>query len=163
MLTIALAFCCCCPEHPELAVYGLQSSPDKMEGGEIYCCMPSFLLEVPQLIERAVQAGAHALLIPDQAIEVEGVKEAIPETVPALFVPVVDHMAQQLAAAFYDDPSADLMVVAVSGSHGKTTVSWLIRGVLEEMQQVGPPGAASTGRCQRPYLETLSVRLTLWR
>jgi UDP-N-acetylmuramyl tripeptide synthase len=35
-----------------------------------------------------------------------------------------------------DAPSRDLRVVGVTGSSGKTTVSWLVRGLLEEMQQL---------------------------
>jgi UDP-N-acetylmuramoyl-L-alanyl-D-glutamate--2,6-diaminopimelate ligase len=33
-------------------------------------------------------------------------------------------------------PSADLQVVAVTGTSGKTTVSWLVRGILEEAGQL---------------------------
>lgn len=53
-----------------------------------------------------------------------------------LYAGSVGELAQRLAVAFYDAPSRDLLVVGVSGSHGKTTVSWLIRGLLEEMEQV---------------------------
>jgi UDP-N-acetylmuramate-alanine ligase len=46
---------------------------------------------------------------------------------------------QRLAVAFYDAPSRDLLGIAVCGSHGKTTTSWLIRGILEEVDQVSLP------------------------
>ena len=35
-----------------------------------------------------------------------------------------------------DAPGRDMMVVGIAGSHGKTTVSWLICGILEAMEQV---------------------------
>ena len=35
-----------------------------------------------------------------------------------------------------DAPGRDLTVVGVTGSHGKTTVSWLICGILEAMEQI---------------------------
>ena len=35
-----------------------------------------------------------------------------------------------------DAPARDMMVVGVAGSHGKTTVSWLVCGILEAMEQV---------------------------
>uniref|UniRef100_A0A7S0WRN5 Mur ligase central domain-containing protein n=1 Tax=Chlamydomonas leiostraca TaxID=1034604 RepID=A0A7S0WRN5_9CHLO len=123
-------------EFPQVAVYGLQASPDKIIQGDLYCCMPEHLELVPSLVKQAVEAGASALLLPEAAQGVEGVKEAIPASVPVLYVPVVDDTASRLAVAFYDAPSRELLVVSVSGSRGKTTTSWLIRGVLEEMEQL---------------------------
>eukprot|EP00983_Pelagomonas_calceolata_P039467 1137194-Pelagomonas_calceolata.AAC.3 len=60
---------------------------------------------------------------------------AVPEDFPVLYAGDVSELSQRLAVAFYDAPSRDLLVVGVTGSHGKTTVSWLIRGMLEEMEQ----------------------------
>ena len=38
----------------------------------------------------------------------------------------------RLACSFYDDPSARMTCIGVTGTNGKTTTSWLIRGILEE-------------------------------
>ena len=60
----------------------------------------------------------------------------MPPTFPVLYAGDVGELSQRLAVAFYDAPSRDMLVIGVGGSHGKTTVSWLIRGMLEEMDQV---------------------------
>lgn len=46
--------------------------------------------------------------------------------------PAAQEFQQRVALAFYDAPSADMRVVGVAGDAGKTTVSWLVRGILEE-------------------------------
>ncbi|KAK9868996.1 hypothetical protein WJX84_006576 [Apatococcus fuscideae] len=42
----------------------------------------------------------------------------------------------QLAKAFYDDPSSAMTTIGVAGAAGKTTLTWLIRGMFEEHQQL---------------------------
>ncbi|KAG2499048.1 hypothetical protein HYH03_003233 [Edaphochlamys debaryana] len=58
------------------------------------------------------------------------------ENVPVV-VRVDDVVAagSRLAAAFYEAPARELLTVGVLGQAGKTTTSWLIRGILEEMGQ----------------------------
>lgn len=55
--------------------------------------------------------------------------------VPVVFVEDVDDVASKMAMAFYEGPSLDMRVIGVTGTSGKTTVSWLVRGVLEELGQ----------------------------
>lgn len=55
--------------------------------------------------------------------------------------PRFDEMVSKADTKFHvllpaDGPARDLMTVAVCGGRGKTTVSWLVRGILEEMEQV---------------------------
>lgn len=38
----------------------------------------------------------------------------------------------RLASTFYEDPSKDMSVVGITGTNGKTTTSWLVRGVFEQ-------------------------------
>ena len=37
-----------------------------------------------------------------------------------------------LAQSFYEDPSSKMLTVGITGTNGKTTTSWLVRGILEE-------------------------------
>ncbi|KAI8466586.1 MAG: Mur ligase [Monoraphidium minutum] len=56
--------------------------------------------------------------------------------VPFIFVDNVDDVASKLAAAFYGGPSLEMRMIGIAGTSGKTTVSWLVRGVLEELGQL---------------------------
>ncbi|KAF5832882.1 Mur ligase [Dunaliella salina] len=123
-------------KFPEACLFGLQSEIERVLPGDLYCCEPLDLDDVPDLVQQAVQAQAAAVLLPEQAYSMSSVRESVPEDFPVLYAGDVMELAQRLAVAFYDAPSRDLLVVGVTGSHGKTTVSWLIRGILEEMEQV---------------------------
>jgi UDP-N-acetylmuramoyl-L-alanyl-D-glutamate--2,6-diaminopimelate ligase len=51
--------------------------------------------------------------------------------VPVITVPDTRVAASALADAFYDRPSEELMIAAVTGTNGKTTTTHLLRDVLE--------------------------------
>lgn len=42
----------------------------------------------------------------------------------------------RIASAFLDDPSDRMTMIGVTGSAGKTTTCWLVRGIFEELQQM---------------------------
>ena len=41
----------------------------------------------------------------------------------------------RIAAVFFDNPSQRMTTIGVTGSSGKTTTTWLVRGMFEELQQ----------------------------
>jgi UDP-N-acetylmuramoyl-L-alanyl-D-glutamate--2,6-diaminopimelate ligase len=51
--------------------------------------------------------------------------------VPQIQVESVRAAMAPAAAAFYDDPTAELQTVGITGTNGKTTTAFLVRGLLE--------------------------------
>ena len=90
-----------------------------------------------EYITKALDRSANALLLPLSLKPKESEPKVLqfPDSVAAYYVPEVDEVAQRLAVAFYDAPGRDMMAIGVTGSRGKTTVSWLICGILEAMEQ----------------------------
>ena len=112
-------------------MYGLQRNPDKIIEGDMFICDSSDPSKAQEMVSRALENNANALLLPMSLKS----KLEFPTSIPTLFVPDVEEFAQRLSVAFYDAPGRDMMVVGVTGSRGKTTVSWLICGILEAMEQ----------------------------
>jgi hypothetical protein len=80
------------------------------------------------------------------------------EGVPVLLVEDVDDFAAKLAAAFFGGPSLDMRVVAVAGTSGKTTVSWLVRRGARAAA-AGRPHTGGGARAPRlPALRALARR-----
>ena len=52
------------------------------------------------------------------------------EPVAVLIAEDVEHAAAQMAERFYGNPSRDLTLVGVTGTNGKTTVTWLLHHLL---------------------------------
>lgn len=86
-----------------------------------------------------------------------------PESRPQVPVVRVDdtHFAlSQLARAFYDDPSRKMLTVGITGTNGKTTTSWLVRGILEEAEHLtGMVGTIEYALCN----QLLSDDGQLWK
>jgi hypothetical protein len=121
-------------DFPEAAAYGLQNDPDKVIKGDMFVCTCEDLSKVAAQVQLALENEASSLLLPIEAEDLPGL--AIPPGMPCHYVGSVPEVAHRLAVAFYDAPGRDMLMIGVVGSHGKTTVSWLICGILEAMDQV---------------------------
>lgn len=67
--------------------------------------------------------------------------------VPVVFVEDVDDFAGKLGAAFYEGPSLDMRTVSVTGTSGKTTTSWLVRGRSKGSKGARGRGGRAGRRC----------------
>jgi UDP-N-acetylmuramoyl-L-alanyl-D-glutamate--2,6-diaminopimelate ligase len=89
--------------------------------GSLFCCVRGARVDGHDLAGGAVAAGAVALLV----------DHALPLAVPQVVVPDVRRAVGPIAAAFWGNPSHELVVVGVTGTSGKTTVTHLVCPVLE--------------------------------
>jgi UDP-N-acetylmuramoyl-L-alanyl-D-glutamate--2,6-diaminopimelate ligase len=91
--------------------------------GALYCCIPGGHFDGHDFAPEAVAAGATALLC----------ERVLPLDVVQVRVEVGGARAAmaQVAAAFHDHPADALRVVGVTGTNGKTTVTHLLRAILE--------------------------------
>jgi UDP-N-acetylmuramoyl-L-alanyl-D-glutamate--2,6-diaminopimelate ligase len=89
--------------------------------GSLFCCVRGARVDGHDLAGGAVAAGAVALLV----------DHALPLAVPQVVVPDVRRAMGPIAAAFWGNPSHELVVVGVTGTSGKTTVTHLLCPVLE--------------------------------
>jgi UDP-N-acetylmuramoyl-L-alanyl-D-glutamate--2,6-diaminopimelate ligase len=89
--------------------------------GSLFCCVRGARVDGHELAGGAVTAGAVALVV----------DHALPLAVPQVVVPDVRRAIGPLAAAFWGNPSHDLVVVGVTGTSGKTTVTHLLCPLLQ--------------------------------
>ncbi len=92
--------------------------------GALFCCVRGSRVDGHDLAPKAVDAGATALLVDHPVpLDVTGVAQLVVADVRAAMGPV--------AAAFWHHPSRALQVLGVTGTAGKTTVTHLLRAVME--------------------------------
>jgi UDP-N-acetylmuramoyl-L-alanyl-D-glutamate--2,6-diaminopimelate ligase len=89
--------------------------------GALFFCVPGEHSDGHDHAPQAVQAGA-AALVAERPLG-QGVPEVIVQSARAAMGPV--------AARFYGNPTAELQVVGVTGTNGKTTTAFLVRALLE--------------------------------
>jgi UDP-N-acetylmuramoyl-L-alanyl-D-glutamate--2,6-diaminopimelate ligase len=106
---------------PELDISGLAYSSQSVTPGTLFFCVPGFKSDGHDFAPEAVERGAVALVC--QRPLGLGVTEVLVDDVRAAMGPA--------AARFYGDPTAELDVVGITGTNGKTTTAFLVRHLLE--------------------------------
>jgi UDP-N-acetylmuramoyl-L-alanyl-D-glutamate--2,6-diaminopimelate ligase len=105
----------------DVEIKGLAYSTDQVREGSLFFCVKGFRADGHDFAPKAVERGAAALVC--QRPLGLGVPEVVVDDVRATMGPV--------AARFYGDPTAELRVVGVTGTNGKTTTAFLVRHLLE--------------------------------
>jgi UDP-N-acetylmuramoyl-L-alanyl-D-glutamate--2,6-diaminopimelate ligase len=89
--------------------------------GTLFFCVVGEKRDGHEFAAGVVEAGASALVV-ERELEV---------AVPQVVVPSARAAMAPFAAAFQGDPTAELKVVGVTGTNGKTTTAYLVREILE--------------------------------
>jgi UDP-N-acetylmuramoyl-L-alanyl-D-glutamate--2,6-diaminopimelate ligase len=105
----------------EVEILGLAYDSRRVAPGTLFFCVPGHRSDGHEFGDRAVQAGAAALVV-ERSLDL-----------PVTQVRVADARAAMASVAvrFWGDPTASLRVAGVTGTNGKTTTAFLIRQVLE--------------------------------
>ena len=109
------------PGAPEVEISGLAYSSQSVTPGALFFCVPGFRSDGHDFAPDAVKRGA-AALVTERRLDL-GVSEVVVDDVRAAMGPA--------AARFYGDPTAELDVVGITGTNGKTTTAFLVRHLLE--------------------------------
>jgi UDP-N-acetylmuramoyl-L-alanyl-D-glutamate--2,6-diaminopimelate ligase len=105
----------------EVEISGLAYDSRRVAPGALFFCVPGARSDGHDHAEQALRAGAAGLVV-ERALGL-GVPEVLVRSARAAMGPA--------AARFYGDPSAELEVVGVTGTNGKTTTAFLVRALLE--------------------------------
>jgi UDP-N-acetylmuramoyl-L-alanyl-D-glutamate--2,6-diaminopimelate ligase len=105
--------------HVEIANLAYDSR--EVESGTLFFCVPGEKVDGHEFAAAAVEAGAAALVV----------ERELDLPVAQLLVADARAAMAPLAARFWGDPTAELRVVGVTGTNGKTTTAFLVREILE--------------------------------
>jgi UDP-N-acetylmuramoyl-L-alanyl-D-glutamate--2,6-diaminopimelate ligase len=108
-------------ERAAVEITGLAYDSRRVQPGALFFCVSGFRDDGHDYAAQAVAGGAAALVVERQLGL--GVPEVVVDSVRAAMGP--------LAASFHGDPTAELQVVGVTGTNGKTTTAYLVRALLE--------------------------------
>src|SRR5690242_9938312 len=94
----------------------------KVEPGTLFFCVVGEKVDGHEFGPRAVEDGAAALVVERELTEL-AVPQVVVEDSRAAMAP--------LAARFWGDPTAELRMVGVTGTNGKTTTAFLVQEILK--------------------------------
>src|SRR5271170_5707592 len=108
-------------------VRGIAHDSRRVVPGDLFCCVPGHLSDGHAYAGEAVDRGAVGLLCEHFVPELLDRPVVQTLVAPGTIRPVM----ARLAAAFYGFPARDLLMVGVTGTNGKTTVTHLLGDLLE--------------------------------
>ena len=111
-----------CTASPELEISGVSFDSRQVQTGGLFVAVPGFAADGHKFIPAAVKNGAAAVIC---------------EKKPQIDVPYVltgnaRHALAMAAANWYGHPADSMTMIGVTGTNGKTTVTYLLKTVLEK-------------------------------
>ncbi|HKG40441.1 MAG TPA: UDP-N-acetylmuramoyl-L-alanyl-D-glutamate--2,6-diaminopimelate ligase [Conexibacter sp.] len=137
-------------------ISGLAYDNRQVAPGALFFCVRGFSSDGHDFAPDAVARGAAALVV-ERPLGL-GVPEVVVESARAAMAPA--------AARFHGDPTAELDVVGITGTNGKTTTAFLVRALLEAAgRQCGLLGTVTSfvGGVERPVERTTAEAIDLQR
>lgn len=113
----------------DLAISGIEVDSRKVQDGYIFVAVKGYKTDGHQFIKSAIEKGASCIIIEKE--ELDNTKPLI-ENKDIILIPY-NNTRKALAIVskiFYDDPSSKLKLIGVTGTNGKTTITYMIREVL---------------------------------
>lgn len=106
-------------------VTGVAIDSRKVKAGDLFLAYRGTQVNGADYIDNAIQAGAVAIAIDED-------EEMNLQSIPVMVVKVANLRKQAgvIISRFYDEPSKQMQVIGVTGTNGKTTVSYMIAQVL---------------------------------
>jgi UDP-N-acetylmuramoyl-L-alanyl-D-glutamate--2,6-diaminopimelate ligase len=141
---------------PAVEIADLAYDSRAVSQGTLFFCVPGATRDGHEFAERAVEAGASALVV----------ERPVSARVPQVVVGDVRTAMALAAVEFFGRPTDELEVAAVTGTNGKTTTTFLLYSILEAAGR--RPGLLGTiesrvGDERRPAIRTTPEAIDLQR
>ncbi len=106
----------------DVEIHGIEYDSRRLEEGGLFVAVPGFTMDGHEFIPDAIARGASAVMVETMQPNLD---------VPQILVKNCRQAMSQAARCFFGDPAARLRVIAVTGTNGKTTTTFLIKQGLE--------------------------------
>ena len=109
---------------PDMEITGMTFDSRKVQSGDLFMAVSGFATDGNRFIPSAMEKGAAVVVTARQ-----------PEQDVSYAVVESDRLAMaQIAANFYDHPAKKLCMIGVTGTNGKTSVTLLLKHILETVK-----------------------------
>lgn len=103
----------------DITVSGIQIDSRKLEAGNVFIAIKGALSDGHLFIEKAIAAGATVIVC-------ETMPQSVQDGITYLEVADSQEAVAYMAHQFYDEPSAKVKLVGVTGTNGKTTIATVL-------------------------------------
>ncbi|MDD6214729.1 MAG: UDP-N-acetylmuramoyl-L-alanyl-D-glutamate--2,6-diaminopimelate ligase [Firmicutes bacterium] len=107
---------------PDIEITGIAIDSRKVQNGYVFICISGLEDDGHRYAKKAAENGA-AVIVAEKPLDVN---------VPLVLVENTKIEMANISAKFYGEPEKRLKLVGITGTNGKTTVSYLIKAMLEQ-------------------------------
>ncbi len=108
----------------EIEVNNISYDSRKVGKEDAFICLVGASVDGHDYIEKAIESGANTIIVQkDINIDSDVTVIKLEDTRKSL---------SRLAINYFDNPSSELITIAITGTKGKTTTSFMIKNILEE-------------------------------
>lgn len=111
----------------DINIDGIAYDSRKVNQGDVFVCISGYKTDGHQYIKDAIEKGAAAIVV-EKNIDVQ------PNTTVVIQVPDTREALSKLSSDFYNHPTKKLKIFGVTGTNGKTTITYMINKILETAQ-----------------------------
>ena len=108
-----------------VTIGGIKHDSRRVEPGDLFAAVPGTKLDGAEFISDAIARGAAAVAL----------QRPLALPVPVLVASEMLAALSSIARVIYDDPTASLPSVGITGTNGKTTTAYLVEAILEAAGQ----------------------------
>ncbi|PNE03083.1 UDP-N-acetylmuramoylalanyl-D-glutamate--2, 6-diaminopimelate ligase [Alcanivorax sp. MD8A] len=131
-----------------VVVSGLQLDSRRVGSGDAFIAVPGVASDGRRYIAEAIRAGAAAVLAQGDTFTL-----SFEQQVPCVQVPGLADKVGDVAARWYGEPAKGLSITGVTGTNGKTSITWFLRDALNALGHrcalVGTLGVGLKGKEQQ--------------
>ena len=106
---------------PDIEINKVEVDSRLIEANDVFVAIPGFADDGPRYIAEAIARGATAIVSPG---EVQADVKCLAR------VGDIRRATAKIAARYYNHPSRQLKLIGVTGTNGKTTITWLLKSSL---------------------------------
>ena len=106
----------------DIEISGIAYDSREIKPGYAFVCIKGFETDGHKFVGKAVENGA-VLIVAEEETQCD---------VPVCYVSNTRETLADMACAFYSNPSEKFHLVGITGTNGKTTVTYLVKSILEQ-------------------------------
>src|SRR5690625_5704119 len=106
-------------------VNSLQVDSREVKRGDLFICIKGFTVDGHNFAKQAEKNGAVAVVA----------ERELQLSIPTIIVPDTTRALAKMATKFYNHPTEQLQLIGITGTNGKTTITYILEAIFQAYQQ----------------------------
>ena len=111
--------------NDSIEINHLQNDSRKVEKGDVFVCIKGAGFDGHDFVNDVYVKGAAAVVVMEEV--------AAPDALTVIKVKDTRYALACMSAAYFDYPAEKIMTIGITGTKGKTTTTYMVRQVLEQV------------------------------